>query len=938
MFVFCIDCPAVKKTSVCLLIFQVHFLLAAAQEIPRIFNFTKDQYLGYNQNWAISQSPEHLMLFGNSAGLLTFDGARWEPNPLPNNQIIRSVSCDEAGNIFTGAFGEFGYWINGKKNLEYYSLKGLIQNDVFSKEEIWNILTMDSLVFFQSFSTLYLYDYKEVRPLKPPGTIMFAQYLNEKILLPVINSGLFELKENGFEWVPGSELFADKRIVGILPHQNETFLVATSDHGIYEWKNGKFTIWNADIQPFLQTYQLNKIIRLSNQNIVLGTILNGLYVLSPQGRIIYKINQQNGLQNNTVLSLFEDKAHNLWVGLDKGIDLIELNNPLTFFTDQNGKIGAVYAAYLQKDKLYVGTNRGVFVKTWKKGSFSNDTEDFKLIKGSQGQGWEIKQLDNELIIGHNDGTFLLQGERIRRISDVTGSWVTLRHPRQSGILVQGTYTGLVIFKKNERGNWQFSHRVEGFSEPVKEMLFDEKENLWVAHPNRGLYKIQLDTSLSKIVSIYNFSKKDGLPSEFKTGIEIIEKQLIIKSGNQSFTYDAASNQLRQIKQIGKFRLSEDAFNLKSGIGNDWFKIYNNQVVCYLDGKERAFNFSITPDFKSIIPLDATTYLFGMDDGCAILQKDHLRTASDYGKFPAVVINGLEVYNRQLRYWYSGHINNISLAPNSNNLIFIFSQPVFIQPPQYSYFLEGFDHEWSPWQSQAEKEFTRLPPGDYIFKVKSNLSEEIATMPFSIRAPWYQTWWATVLYVVLIGLGFFTIVKWQNYRLEKQRIHLEQEKEKQIEEHRIKVANERLHLDIINKSKELANSTMNLVQKNEILMQIKEELQNLNALPDAHIPSRYYQKILHIIDTNISSEQDWRLFETNFNEVHEEFFKKLITQFPDLTPGDLKLAAYLKMNLSSKEIAPLLNISIQSVENKRYRLRKKLNLEETDNLIEFMLHF
>jgi DNA-binding NarL/FixJ family response regulator len=81
-----------------------------------------------------------------------------------------------------------------------------------------------------------------------------------------------------------------------------------------------------------------------------------------------------------------------------------------------------------------------------------------------------------------------------------------------------------------------------------------------------------------------------------------------------------------------------------------------------------------------------------------------------------------------------------------------------------------------------------------------------------------------------------------------------------------------------------------------------------------------------------------VFEMNFNQVHEQFFKKLKADFPELTPGDLKLAAYLKMNLSSKEIAPLLNISIRSVENKRYRLRRKLNLEEEENLTEFMLRY
>ncbi len=89
---------------------------------------------------------------------------------------------------------------------------------------------------------------------------------------------------------------------------------------------------------------------------------------------------------------------------------------------------------------------------------------------------------------------------------------------------------------------------------------------------------------------------------------------------------------------------------------------------------------------------------------------------------------------------------------------------------------------------------------------------------------------------------------------------------------------------------------------------------------------------------MTSEESWRIFEDNFNEVHEDFLKRLKVQFPDLSPGDLKLAAYLRMNLSSKEISPLLFISVRSIENKRSRLRKKLGLKEEDNLVDFIICF
>ncbi len=87
---------------------------------------------------------------------------------------------------------------------------------------------------------------------------------------------------------------------------------------------------------------------------------------------------------------------------------------------------------------------------------------------------------------------------------------------------------------------------------------------------------------------------------------------------------------------------------------------------------------------------------------------------------------------------------------------------------------------------------------------------------------------------------------------------------------------------------------------------------------------------------MGGQQDWNLFENSFDEAHENYFRKLKEEYPDLTPNDLKLSAYLRMNMSSKEISSLLNITVRSVELRRYRLRKKLNMEHDKNLVEFFM--
>src|SRR5690606_23993199 len=148
----------------------------------------------------------------------------------------------------------------------------------------------------------------------------------------------------------------------------------------------------------------------------------------------------------------------------------------------------------------------------------------------------------------------------------------------------------------------------------------------------------------------------------------------------------------------------------------------------------------------------------------------------------------------------------------------------------------------------------------------------------------------------------------------------------------------LEQELANKSRELANTAMNIVYKNEMLNNLHRELTNINDLGDNKLNSHQLRKVNKLIEEAHNDDRDWDIFEKSFNEAHENFFKKLKADYPGLVPNDLKLCAYLRLNMSSKEIASLLNIGTRGVEIRRYRLRKKLNLPTNKNLPEFLLEF
>lgn len=891
----------VPKPFVLLAAFFCAFALSA-QEIPRVHSFSSQQYQAQQQNWSIAQAGERWMYFANSAGVLEYDGARWTLLPLPNKQPVRAVAWAE-GKVFCGGFAEFGFWEKDEGgDWRYWSLSQSLKSEQADTEEIWHIHAGEGYVLFQSFSKIFRYDYEKISALTPPGNLMFIYDIGGMLVFQVIGEGLYELLPgNSFRFVEGSEALRNTTVSTLIPGEGEAFLAGTTNDGMFLLQNGACTPWDNPLNPRLKKTQLNKGIRLHDGGLALGTILDGLFVLGPDGSLRHHLNQETGLQNNTVLSLFEDQDHNLWAGLDKGIDLVEIQSPLTYFSDPSGKTGTLYTAALFEDNLYIGTNHGVFFRPWPGGK-----TPFQLIEGTQGQVWELKVFDGQLICGHNEGTFLIEGASARKISTITGGWRTIRRPEQPDLLVQGTYSGIVIFKKDAFGKWSLSHRVDGFLLPVRELRFDRAGNLWAVHAHRGLHRIRLDQTALRVQEVHHFDDTD-LPTPFNLHLFQVGDTCGIQSDTSFFAFGESTRSLIPINRIDGTALPGHA-RVLPGAGGDWFLSTEKDLTLVRNGTPHRLEVQLVPGYEQVVSLDDQTYLFCLDDGYALLRREQQALATDPASIPPVI--------RKME------------KPGKNSFRFHVASPHFTSQTLFRFQLSGYEKEWSSWKADSEKEYMNLPAGDYRFLMQSSHSDATAAYEFTIPPPWYLSKWAILFYLILAAAALWGMDRISKKRLTQQRQKLETENQAKLEK-------ERMEAEIRSKNNELANSTMNLLRKNETLQKIKEELQKL---PEAKAPSKELKKMIGLIDGHITSDHDWELLEESFNSVHGNFFKKLKQAYPDLSPGDLRLAAYLKMNLSSKEIAQLLNMTVRGVENKRYRLRKKLNLPEDANLTGFMIQF
>lgn len=430
-------------------------------------------------------------------------------------------------------------------------------------------------------------------------------------------------------------------------------------------------------------------------------------------------------------------------------------------------------------------------------------------------------------------------------------------------------------------------------------------------------------------------------------------------------YDEISNRFSKYdalnKNLGSFYSSNKIIN--AGFKKYWFINHGKMSLVNLSEPGKILinsnRFSILDGrmvqyYENISQISSKIYLISVDDGFVIYNTTNTESKQEKLKLPSVLIRKIEdITDKYSTLTENGNNGEVVEIPfRRNNIRISFSLPYYRQSKiKFQYYLEGYSKQWSDWSSATQKDFTNLTRGNYKFKVRAKINEEtisaITVFEFSVLPPWYGSNWALACYALIGVIALVAGKRIYEAKLSKdqhaisQKLQTEKEeflkKEAEAtEKHIIKLQTEKLQAELAGKNRELANSAMSLVYKNELLQKLSEEINKLKDENGKKLSEDQLRKIQKVIDDGMNDERDWNLFESSFNEAHESFFKKLKANHPDLVPNDLKLCAYLHMNMSSKEMASLLNISLRGVEIRRYRLRKKLEVPHDKNLVEFLM--
>lgn len=942
--------------------------------LPDIINFNKSTYQAGTQNWDIQQDKNGIIYIGNNEGLLTYNGNYWNLFPLPNKTVVRSVKIDDKGKIFVGGQGAIGYFFPGENGyLRFHSIKDLIPVADRDFEDVWDIITTKEDVFFRTKNKIFLYTNNKIIVFKAANEWKFLGMTGKYVVAQDFKNGLFVFSNQSWTKLSSLPESSDFIITSILPRNEEEFLLTTLKDGIFYYNGKELHPLITSVDQELKSKRIYAAVTTSDGLIAVGTSLAGCLVLNKTGDLIQSFSSKERLINNSILSLFLDKDNNLWMGLDNGISFISFNAAIKHIYPDQANEGTGYAAKIFKDKLYLGTNNGLFTIP-----ITSANSDFSYVKGSfvpvtntQGQVWSLSIANGKLVLGHHEGAFVVNDFAATGPINKEGSWLfqPITSQEQNPQIISGTYNGLTLFN-DINGNLVSQGHVAGLDESSRFVAVSNDKIIWVSHPYRGVYKVKLNSD-GKSAAVKLYTSKNGLPSDVNNHVYKIKNTVVVATEKGVFEYNPSTDKFEISRLFSPiFNNLNVRYLNEDNRGNIWFISEKKVGVVDFSIKTPSQGFSIiylseltgkiVSGFENIYPYNDENIFIGSEKGFYHLNyKKYQQSSVDFkvnlyevkatGKkdsliFGGYFIKGTEIATAQPKDDY------VSLSNNWNSFRFTYSSTYYgqINSIEYSYKLDGFDTKWSEWTRKTEKEYTNLNAGTYTFLVKArnNLGTETSpvTYDFKVLPPWYKTIWAYLIYVLFLSLSILRLHHYQKKQLQKQKMRFEEEQKRlqylyeleldRNEKEIIKLKNEKLEGEINHKNEELAAATMHLVQKSGLMSKMKEEMSKVLKTADAN-QTIELKKVLKMMAADAKFDENWEQFSHNFDRVHEDFLINLKNKFASLSATDLKLCAYLRMNLSTKEIAQLLNISVRGVEISRYRLRKKLQIPTDVNLFDFL---
>lgn len=759
---------------------------------PLITNHSFKDYGGAGQNWAILQGDRGKIYAGNGSGLLEYDGIAWRRHPLPNQSTVRSLALGDSSKIYTGGINELGYFQpDATGELSFHSLKEKLPAEQRDFADVWQIVVLQGKVYFNVSSHLLMYDLQQ----KAFSSIASADgfhtmfQVNDKLFVRAWGKGLCRVQGDSVTLVPGGEQFAEERIYVMLPFpgDKENILVGTRTMGLFKYNGQQFTPFKTGADQFIKDNQIYLPgTLLQDGHFLLGTIGGGAVVMDSNGRVQRYFNKENGVIDNGINYSCQDRAGNIWLATQNGISSISYASPATYFDGPNQLNTTAYSLIRHQGKLYLAGNSGLYY-------LDPNSSTFTPVKDAgTNQYFDLAKAGNTLLAGGNDGLFKIEGDARLPIRKTVANEYSVKVLTPSRLHPGRVYVGAYgLWAVRQAGHEWIDEGNIIPSDDINNIEEMADGSLWVSTRTSGIYRVhfakgpQVGISLDKPV-IEQYGTAHGL-QDGGTYINTVKGIPYFNSTDSLYVFDERSKRfvadLKDPILSAVYRLAngEKGIGIQlDSLGRLWVST-EKTLAMGMPGPDGAYTWDIKTfrQFAEETPAiyaepDGVTWLMGLSGLIRYDVGKNTKTKTYDALVSRVNIGGDSTI-------YFGALASQAVVPRiafaDNAMRFSFAATSYGEKGtlQFQTFLDGFDKGWSSWTNEHQKEYTNLPPGDYTFRVRAvnALGQESseASYAFEILPPWYRTWWAYALWVLLLGMVSYGFVRMQQARAvagEKQR--------------------------------------------------------------------------------------------------------------------------------------------------------------------------
>lgn len=692
--------------------------------------------------------------------------------------------------------------------------------------DIFSLLVKDSKVYFLSSRTLSIYNtidekvsYINMRKLGFRQSIRLYS-INDKIILADNIKGLFEIRDRQVIQLPGGEFFRYKMCLSVITDGADQIIVGTHENGVYRYNYSDGSIDSTFIQErSLKTLIEAKIycgIRIQSGEIIYGTLRNGVFVLDKKGMLTGHWNSQNtDMLDNTVTALNAGTAgdNELWMSTEGFVTKAYVNLPFKQFSLKSGIDGGVNSFCEFNGSVYAATDKGIF----KSNTNGEGSRKFSQVPGMVDQVFPlvkgIVQKDSFLLAGSNKGvcqinsngsTFVIKDDRIIAKNRLLKNQFTANSILQSKIKNDRFYFGLnsprVRIMEYSHGFWKETATINGFKGSIISMMeLSDGDLVVMQHFPDAIFRIPLNDTIP-----LKYTLEKGLPDISLNYLSKIDGKIFAGTGSGIYSYDQINDTWKPDDGFaGSYTKNLNvSFLYKDPTGDKWISTFEDRYydILLTSAKDSIKTFKGGP--LNMMPNVKLQYLSSIEGqiwlakskGIFIVDKPALRLKTtdistiltkvifSFRGVDSLVMNGTFYITDEKGNRYPVNSNKTLQLPefnfNFNSASFYWTTPYFIDEEKivYSYKLEGYDKDWSKWDKIAYKDYTNLPFGRYIFRIKAKTPTEAesneATYNFIILRPWYVTPWMIILYVFASFLLVFLIIVAYTRRLKNENIRLE----------------------------------------------------------------------------------------------------------------------------------------------------------------------